>query len=285
MKLFFEKQLPCIKQGYKFGIKIKKKIFSLKSKYQKIEVFDTYTFGRILVLDGIIQLSQKYEFIYHEMMTHLPLFCHSNPERVLIIGGGDGGILREVLKHPIKKVFLVDIDEKVFQISKKFLSFLRLKESLKDKRTKVLITDGSEFIKKFKDFFDIVIVDSTDPIGPARSLFTEKFYKSVFATLNENGIMITQSGNWLDQIKEIKNIQKNLKAIFPFTKIHRAFVPDYQGSEFTFSLGSKRRLDYNLSEISKRFKERLSKKSLKYYSPQIHFTSGVLPEFLKKKIV
>jgi len=285
MKLFFEKKLPGTAQGYKFGIKIKKKIFSLKSKYQKIEVFDTHTFGRILVLDGIIQLSQKYEFIYHEMMAHLPLFCHSNPKKVLIIGGGDGGVLREVLKHPIKKVYLADIDKRVFDISKKFFPFLKLRESLNDKRVNLFFADGSKFVKEFKNFFDITIIDLTDPIGPARSLFAKKFYKSVFSTLNSSGVMITQSGNWLDQIKEIKDIQKNLKAIFPFTKIHRAFVPDYQGSEFTFSLGSKRRLDYNLSEISKRFKERLSKKSLKYYSPQIHFTSGVLPEFLKKKIV
>ena len=275
MKLFFEKELPGTKQGYKFGIRIKKKIFSTRSKYQKIEVFDTYTFDRILVLDGIIQLSQKYEFIYHEMMANLPLFYHPNPKKVLIVGGGDGGILREILKHPIKEVYFVDIDEKVIETSKKFLSFLKLKESLKDKRTKMLITDGSEFIKKFKNFFDIVIIDSTDPIGPSCALFTKKFYKSIFTALNKNGVMITQSGNWLDQIEEIKNVQKNLKAIFLFTKIHKAFVPDYQGSEFTFTLASKKRLDY---------KKRLFKKSLKYYSPQIHFTSGILPKFLKDKI-
>ncbi|UZE93513.1 MAG: polyamine aminopropyltransferase [Candidatus Nealsonbacteria bacterium] len=282
-KWFFEKGLPNIVQDSKIGWKLKKRIYSGKSKYQKIEILDTFALGRIFVLDGIVQLSEKYEFIYHEMISHLPLFYHPNPERILIIGGGDGGVLREVLKHSLKEIFWVELDSEVVEISKKHLSFLGIKNSLKQKKVKLFFGDGVSFVKKFKDFFDVIIVDSTDPAGPSLPLFQKRFYQNSFLALKKEGILITQSGNFLDQLSEIKTVIKNLTPSFPYVKVHRIFTPDYQGSDFSFTLASKKiNLEgFNIKKIEKRYKKI---KGLKYYSPKIHLASGILPKFYKEKL-
>jgi len=290
---FFEKELPNAVQNYKIGWRIKKKVYSDKSKYQKIEILDTFGLGRIFVLDGILQLSEKYEFIYHEMISHLPLFYHPNPKRILIIGGGDGGVLREVLKHPLKEIFLVELDSKVVKVSKKYLPFLNLKNSLKNQKVKLFFDDGATFVKKFKNFFDVIITDSTDPAGPSLPLFQKRFYQDSFSALKKEGIFITQSGNFLDQISEIETAIKNLKVFFPYVKIHYIFTPDYQGSDFSFTLASKK-IDLENFDIKKREK-RFSKlikspklgrgfRNLKYYSPEIHFSSGILPKFYQEKL-
>ncbi|XOB46575.1 MAG: polyamine aminopropyltransferase [Candidatus Nealsonbacteria bacterium] len=282
-KWFFEKVLPKVVEDYKIGWKLKKRVYSKKSKYQKIEILDTFALGRIFVLDGILQLSEKYEFIYHEMISHLPLFYHPNPERILIIGGGDGGVLREVLKHSLKEIFWVELDSKVVEISKKYLSFLDIKNSLKQKKVKLFFEDGGTFIRKFKDFFDVIIVDSTDPAGPSLHLFQKRFYKNCFLALKKEGIFITQSGNFLDQLSEIKTVIKNLTPSFPYVKVHRIFTPDYQSSDFSFTLASKKiNLEgFNIKKIEKRYKKI---KGLKYYSPKIHLASGILPKFYKEKL-
>jgi spermidine synthase len=284
---FFENPLPQTQGNIKIGFKIRKKIYFEKSKYQKIEIFDTFVLGKVLALDGIIQLSQNYEFIYHEMIAHLPLFYHPKPKNVLILGGGDGGVLREALKHPLKKIFLVEIDPKVMEISKKYLPFLKLKDSLKKKNVKVVFDDGANFVKKFKNSFDVIICDSTDPSAFSKVLFSKKLYKDSFEALSKNGIFITQSGNFLQQIFEIKNNYKNLKKFFPFVKIHRAVIFDYQLTDFSLILASKG-IDFerfNAKKVKERVK-RLEKKhgKLKYYSPEIHSASGILPPFYKNYI-
>ena len=282
-KWFFEKKLPNTVQDYKIGWEIKKRVYSGKSKYQKIEILDTSGLGRIFVLDGILQLSEKYEFIYHEMISHLPLLYHKNPKKVLIIGGGDGGVVRQVLKHPLKEIFWIELDPKVVEISKKYLPFLNIKNSLKQKRVKLFFGDGADFVKRFKDFFDVIIIDSTDPEGYSFTLFQKRFYKNCFLALKKDGIFITQSGNFLDQISEIKTAVKNLKQFFSYVKVHRISTPDYQGSDFSFTLAFKKvnLENFNIKKIESRFKKI---KSLKYYSPQIHFSSGILPEFYQEKL-
>ena len=279
---FFEVNPPNTVQDYKTGWRLKKKVYSGKSKYQKIEILDTFGLGRIFILDGVLQLSEKYEFIYHEMISHLPLFYHSNPQRILIIGGGDGGVLREVLKHSLKEIFWAELDQKVVEISKKYLPFLNLKDSLKQKKVKLFFGDGATFVKKFKDFFDVIIVDSTDPKGPSLSLFQKKFYQNSFLALKKKGIFITQSGNFLDQILEIKTTLKNLKTSFPYVKVHRIFTPDYQGSDFSLILASK---NINLEEFDiKKTKKRFKIKGLKYYFPEMHLASGILSKFYQEKL-
>lgn len=278
---FFESPLPNTKPETKIGFKVKRKILSLKTS-QKIEVFDTFPLGRILVLDGILQLSEKYEFIYHEMITHLPIFSHPSAQRVLIIGGGDGGVLREALKHPIKEVYLVEIDRKILEVSEKFLPFLKLKNSLRDKRTKVIFQDGRKFVKRFKNFFDVIVVDSTDPLNLSLPLFQKRFYQNCYLALKKKGIFITQSGNFFDQVFEIKGTVRKLKEIFDEVRISHFFTPDYQGSDFSLTLGARKiNPDIKLEKLKERAKDI---KGLKYYSPYLHLASFVLPIFYQKKI-
>jgi spermidine synthase len=280
---FFEEVVPGILETLKTGIKIKKKVFSGKSPYQKIEVMDAFPFGRILVLDGIIQLSEEDEFIYHEMLTHPAMFSHPKAQKVLIIGGGDGGVLREVLKYPVKEAYLVDIDKKVIEVSQRYLPFVS-KGAFKNKRAKIIIEDGLKFVKKYKNYFDVIILDSTDPIGPSFGLFSSKFYRDIFKALTEKGVLIVQSGCFFEQFFHLKGIYKKLKKIFPSVKIHKACVPCLQcANEYSFTVAAK----FNLEKIRQKqieAKFRKLKLNLKYYNPKIHFTSTVLPKYLKEKI-
>jgi spermidine synthase len=280
---FFEKNVPGVCSTIETGIKIKKKIFSGRTPYQEIEVIDTFSFGLILALDGIIQLSQLDEFIYHEMLVHQAMFSHRNPKKVLIIGGGDGGALREVLKHPVEEVYLVDIDKKVIEVSKKYLPFVS-KGAFRDKRAKIFIEDGIKFIKNFKNFFDIIIIDSTDPSGPSLGLFSQNFYQDAFKALSKEGIVSVQTGCLLEQISGVKKVFKKLEKIFPSVRIHKACVPCYQCSiEYSFTIASKFDLGkIVLKNIEKRFKK--LNLDLKYYRPEIHFSSAVLPRYLEKRL-
>ena len=280
-KWFCEDTVP----GKRFG-KIKhcflidKIVFQGKSPYQDILIFDNPVYGRIFVLDGIVQLSEADEHIYHEMITHPILFSHPNPKKVLIVGGGDGGALREALKHPVKEVYLVDIDKKIIEISKKYLPFVS-KGAFEDKRLKLFIGDGFEFIKKFKDYFDVVIIDSNDPVGPSLALYSANFYKEVFKALKENGVMIAQVGSFLDFDNLIKKIFLKLKKIFPSVQIYRLTMPSYHCGEYCF-IGASKKINLekvNFRKIEKRFKK--LKKKLKYYSPEIHQSSLVLPKIWK----
>lgn len=280
---FFEENIPGILGTITSGVRIKKKIFSGKTPYQKMEIMDTFPFGRILALDGIIQLSQEDEFIYHEMLTHPAMFYHPHPQKVLIIGGGDGGVLREVLKHPVKEVYLVDIDREIIEISKKYLPFVS-RGAFKDKRAKILIEDGIKFVRRSKNFFDVVIVDLTDPSGPSLGLYSKNFYQAIFKTLNKKGVLSVQSGCFFEQFLHLKGIYKRLKKIFPYVKIHKACVPCLQCSnEYSFTIASKINLEkIGFEKIEKRFKK--LKLNLKYYSPKIHLASSILPKYLKEKM-
>lgn len=280
---FFEKVLPKEKRGSKILIKIKKKIFSTKSPFQKIEILDSEAYGRILVLDGVVQLAKKDEFIYHEMISHLPLFYHPRPENVLIIGGGDGGALREVLKHPIKKVHLVEIDKKVIDVSKKYLPFV-CQNAFSDSRLKIFFEDGAKFIKRYKDFYDVVIIDSTDPSNFSFSLFREKFTRNLEKALREKGIVIIQAGGLWSFWKTLKSVFKIYQKIFHSVKIHRANIPSFLEAEWSFLVGGKK-IDLekiSLANLKKRIKK--IKGKLKYYSPEIHLYSGILPSYLKEKL-
>ena len=285
-KWFFEEALPGTGQDYKIGLKVKREVFFKKSKYQNIEILETSGLGRILVLNGIVQLSEKYEFIYHEMLAHLSLFYCANTKKILIIGGGDGGVLRQVLKHPVREIYLVELDKEVVAISKKYLSFLDIKNSLKDKRVKLFFEDGVAFIKENKNFFDVIIIDSTDPSGPSTVLFSKNFYKAAYNALAKKGIFITQSGNFIEQFSEIQSAYKKLKDVFRSVKIHRAPVFDYQLTDFSFTLAAKEKdlEKFNLKTIEKRFKNLKNYQDLKYYSPQIHFCSGILPKFYSQRL-
>ena len=277
-KWFFPKFAPYEKPYEKTGILIKNKILSIRTKYQKLEILDSYLYGKVLVLDGIIQTAEKCEFFYHEMLVNLPLIYHGNVESVLIIGGGDGGALKEVLKHTVKEVHMAEIDGKVIEMSRKYLPSVS-KSAFDDKRTKLFVGDGIEFVKKFKDYFDAVIIDLTDPSGPSQFLFSPKFYRSIFLALKKDGIVITQSGSFPSQTEEINMVKENMKQVFPFVKTHLGLVPQYGIGLFSYTIGSKKSLNVDLKTVKKRF-EKL-KIDTKYYTPEIHLASGALPKLLK----
>jgi len=278
---FFEKAVPNCNSDFKIGVKIKEKLYSQKSEFQNIEIYDTNRFGRMLVLDGIIQTSENDEFIYHETICHTPMFYHPKPKTVLIIGGGDGGALEEILKYPIEKAFMVEIDKKVTDACKTYIPSI-CKNAFNDPRTKVLFQDGYEFIKNHKNFFDVIILDLSDPEGPAENLITTKFYNDVKNALTENGIIAIQSGSFTYQPMEVTTINQRVKQVFPYVKVHKTVIPTYQSSEFSITIAAKFDLNsVKLETIEKRFEE-LNLKDLKYYTPQVHFASAVLPTYLQK---
>lgn len=277
-KWFCEGTVP----GKRFGkiehcFLIDKLVFKGKTPYQDVLIFDNPIYGRIVVLDGIVQLSERDEYIYHEMISHPVLFSHPNPKKILIVGGGDGGALREVLRHPVKEVYLVDIDRKAMEIFKKYIPFVS-RGSFRDKRAKIFFENGKEFIKRYKDFFDIVIVDSNDPMGPSLPLFSTKFYRNISQALKKDGAMVTLIGSFLDFETLIKRTVRKLKNIFPNVQLYRAAIPSYHCGDFYF-IGASKKIDLSkvdFKKIEKRFKK--IKKKLKYYSPEIHQASMVLPK-------
>ncbi len=273
---FFEDFIPGEPTASTWGVEIKKKIYSGKSKFQDFFIFDTKEFDRIWALDGLVQLSTRHEHVYHEMLTHPALFYHKNPRKVLIIGGGDGGVLREVVKHPVKEIFLVDIDKKAIEVSKKYLPMVS-DGAFNDKRLKVFNEDASEFIKNFKNYFDIIIDDLTDPTGPSLALWGTAFYKDILRALKKDGAASFQTA-YLKE-KFARKSREKIKKVFPFFKVYKAFVDYFPFDEHTFSLGSKK-IDFNkfnFGEINKKFKK-LNLKT-KYYSPEIHFVSTVFPKY------
>jgi len=276
---FFEDfKFPTEPSASTWGVVIEKELFVGKSKFQKIEIFETKEFGKILVLDGLIQLSTKDEFVYHEMLVHPGMLYHQEPKKVLIIGGGDGGVLREVIKHPVKEIYLVDIDKKVIEVSRKYLPSVS-KGAFKDKRLKIFNQDGLKFVKKYNNFFDLIIDDLTDPSGPSIKLWESAFYRATFKALKEDGVAAFQTA-YLEE-RFAKKARKKLRKIFPFSKVHKAFVGCFPFDEHTFSFGSKK-IDFDkitFEEIEKKFKK-LNLKT-KYYSPEIHFSSAILPKEVK----
>lgn len=280
-KWFCEKLVPGKRaDNIRHCFLIKKLIFQKKTKFQKVLIFENPIYGRVFCLDDIVQLTKKDEFIYSEMMAHPVLFSHKKPERILIIGGGDGGVLREVLKHPVKKVNLVEIDKEIIEISKKYLKFCSEKAFL-DKRVKIYNLPGEEFVKNSsKDFYDVILVDCTNFSKEISfPLFGIKFYKDCFSILKSDGILITLGASFLD-LKFIKEILRRIKRSFPFWTIYRFCMPSYHCGEYCFIGGSKKvnlkEIDYK--KIEKRFKMLQKRHKFKYYSPKIHFTSQVLPK-------
>jgi spermidine synthase len=274
--------IPFDETETKTCLKINKKLYSGKSPFQKVEVYDTVTFGRILVLDDIFQTSERDEFIYHEMLCQLPMLYHSKPKKVLIIGGGDGGSLKEVVKHPVEKAWMVEIDKLVVDVSKKYLSSISQK-AFDNKKAEVIIDDGIKFIKKYENFFDVIILDLSEPWGPAEKLISLDFYKSIRKALKKDGVLSIQGENFFYQPKLVSLIYQRVKKAFPSTIIHHAPILLYGIGELSIVVASAADLSkVKIQEVEKRFKK--LKLKTKYYNPKIHFASAVLPEDWKKTL-
>ncbi|WP_066634581.1 polyamine aminopropyltransferase [Desulfolucanica intricata] len=258
----------------RIGCRILETIHSEITPYQKLAVINTAQFGRMLVLDNVIQTSIMDEFVYHEMITHVALNTHVNPKKVLIIGGGDGGVVREVVKHSeVEKIVHVEIDGKVIEAAKKYLPEISC--ALDNPKVEIIIDDGIKHVKEHKNTYDIIIIDSTDPVGPAEGLFSAEFYRSVAEALTEDGIFVAQTESPFFNADLITRIQKDVSLIFPITDLYLANVPTYPGGLWTFTIGSKK-YDPRKVEIDK-----LPDLKTRFYSPAIHQSAFVLPPFVE----
>jgi len=267
-KLFYEKENERVYIAIEFEEILYEKI----SKYQNIKIAESKDFGRILILDGVIQTTTKDEYVYHEMITHVPLSAHPSPKNILIIGGGDGGVIKEALKHEtVEKIDLVEIDEEVIKVSKEYLP--EISYGLNNEKVNIFVEDGFYFLKNKKCEYDVIIVDSADPVGPAEKLFKEEFYISIYEALRDDGLFVCQSEAPLFSGNLLKEVYGYIRKLFPIAKVYTAQIPTYSIGLFSFTLGSKK---YDPLEI-----KNLPKGELKYYNDDIHKACFALPNFIK----
>lgn len=266
----------------KFGItmKVKDVLYTSQSKFQKIDILDTEFFGRMLLLDDLVMTTEKDEFFYHEMIAHIPMLSHPAPKTVLVIGGGDGGTIREVLKHDtVEKAVLCEIDGDVIDACKKYLPTLSC--ALDDERVDIQVRDGIEYIAQSKNMFDIILIDSTDPLGPGVGLFTEEFYKNVNEALKDGGIMVCQSESPFADQKEIKMIQPLLKKAFPIVKTYAGPMPTYPSGYWSWTFCSNTVEPCSFLDVNRAEK---IEKGAKLYNKELHKAVFALPNFVKQLV-
>jgi spermidine synthase len=248
-----------------------RRLVSEKTPFQKIEIYDTDSFGRILILDGLVQTTEKDEFFYHEMLVHPAMAVHPKPEDILIIGGGDGGTLREVLRYPVKSATLVEIDSRVIEVCRKYLP--SLSSSFRDRRVEVRIADGGRFIRESGRLFDVVLIDSSDPVGPSLVLHQRNFYARVKLRLKPGGIVAAQAGSPLFHLDHLRKKAVFLRALFKHARYYLGPVPTYPGGFWCYAFLSDRVNPLRIFRLS-------SAPGLKYYNPDIHRAAFSLPELL-----
>ncbi len=274
MSEFYKEINPA---GFGIAIKQKEVLFSKQSDFQKVEIIDSDSdLGKILTLDGLMMTTEGDEYYYHEMISHIPMMHHKNPETVLVIGGGDGGTVREVLKHSsVKKVVLCEIDGMVIEVCKKYLPTISC--GLSDPRVEILVEDAIEYIKDKKNEFDIILIDSTDPMGPGEGLFTEEFYTNVKNSLKQGGIMAAQSESPVVNKNEIKKMYALLKKVFPVCAAYTSPIPTYPGGYWAWAFCS-----VDVKPLSYYAEDRASEiiKSCKIYNKDYHNARFALPNYL-----
>jgi len=280
MDWFEEKLHP----GFHSRLRIDRILHETKTNHQHLIIFDNDEFGRVLALDGVVQTTERDEFIYHEMLAHTPIFAHGGARHVLIIGGGDGGMLEEVLKHKsIETVVQVEIDNTVVELAKQHLRMI-CGDAYEDPRTELVIADGVKFVNKTDRRFDVIIVDSTDPIGPGEVLFSKNFYAGCKRCLSNGGILVTQNGVPFVQDEELSNSMKILTQLFTNATSFRASVPAYIGGDMTFGWGSNRTdyTDLDFKTLLVRFDAAGFKTD--YYTPAVHRAAFAMPPYITRLI-
>lgn len=277
MKRFIE----ALHKGYAQSFEVDEVLFRDKTEHQDLIIFSTPTFGRVMALDDIVQVTTRDEFIYHEMMTHVPILAKGDVTDVLIIGGGDGGILREVLRHKtVTHATMVEIDGSVVDLCKEHFADISA-GAFDDPRTTLVIADGVKFVAETDQRYDVVIVDSTDPMGPGEVLFTESFYADCHRTLKAGGVLVTQNGVPFFQGDEVTNTFQRMGKSFKDNGFYTAVVPTYIGGFMTLGWGTD---DAALRDVSvETLRQRFEAAAIKtrYYSPEMHKASFALPPFIQ----
>lgn len=270
--------------SYAQEFRIDERLFEVKTDHQHLIIFQNATFGRVLVLDGVVQTTEKDEFIYHEMLAHVPILAHGHARRVLIIGGGDGGLLREVTRHrQLGHITQVEIDPQVIELCRKYLPN-HSQGAYDDPRVRIVIDDGLNFVQTTQARFDIIISDSTDPIGPGEALFTETFYAACRRCLRPGGVLVTQNGVAYMQLDEVVATARHLARVFEDWHFYSAAVPTYIGGTMTFAWATDnkglRRTD--LETLRQRFSA--AEIRTRYYNPEIHAACFALPQYVVEAI-
>lgn len=269
---------------FRIKLKIDRVLFDSETEHQRLKLFENATFGRVLTLDSIVQTTEADEFIYHEMMAHVPILAHGRAKRVLIIGGGDGGMAEEVLKHKsVEHVTMVEIDAGVVEFSKKFLPNI-CKGAFDDPRLNLVITDGAKFVAETQDRFDVAIIDSTDPVGPGEVLFTETFYGNAKRCLTEGGVIATQNGVPFLQSDELRGTLAAFRKLFRDASCYLATIPTYAGGPMGFGWGTDDETLRQVSEetLTERFKA--AGIETRYYTPAVHKGAFALPPYIQDMI-
>jgi len=277
MQLWYsERHTPQVE----FSVKVDRQLYSGQSEFQRIDVFDSKEFGRFLTLDGYMMLTEKDEFIYHEMMVHIPMAVKPDCRRVLVIGAGDGGVIRELVRYPvIEHIDLVEIDPLVVEVCKQYLPQTACR--LDDERVSIHYEDGLKYIRRFENHYDLVIVDSTDPFGPGEGLFTKEFYGNCYKALGSDGIMINQheSPFYQEDALAMQRAHKRIVESFPVSKVYQAHIPTYPSGHWLFGFASKGLHPvHDLNGV----KWNALGLGTRYYNTRLHAGSFALPTYVEE---
>jgi len=278
MSWFTENWTPNIR----FSVKIKSHLYHEKTPFQQMDFYDSEELGRFFTLDGIMMANEKDEFIYHEMIIHAPMSVHPDVKQVLVIGGGDGGSVRELTKYPsIQLIDMVEIDERVVEGCKSY--FPVTTTGFQDHRVHLFFEDGLAFVKNSHQTYDLIIVDSTDPVGPGEGLFSHEFYENCYRILAKDGILINQheSPYFEKESNEMKRAHQKIKSLFPIAMVYQAFIPTYPSGHWLFGFASKTYhpvLDFKTSKINQ------IGCLTRYYNSEVHTASFALPNYVKDQL-
>ncbi len=275
---FSEEHTPNVK----FTIRVDRQLYSGKSEYQRIDVFESPEFGRFLTLDGFMMLTEKDEFIYHEMITHVPMAVHPRVRDVLVIGAGDGGVVRELTRYSdIEHIDMVEIDPLVVQVCKKYLPQTACR--LDDRRVQIHYEDGLKYVRSRKDAYDLIIVDSTDPFGPGEGLFTREFYGNCHEALREDGILINQheSPFYPQDAAACQRAHKNIVESFPISKVYQAHIPTYPSGHWLFGFASKK---YHPLRDLDETRWNLRGLGCRYYTTMLHKGAFYIPAYVEEML-
>ncbi len=264
--------------GFAHTYQVTQMLHDSRSPYQRIRIIENVDFGRMLILDEAVQTSERDDFIYHELLAHVPLCTHPAPRSALIIGGGDGGLLREALRHPLDQVTMVELDREVVEVTRRYIPSIP-GDAYDDPRARLLIEDGIRFAQETAERFDVAMVDSTDPHGPSLGLFSAEFYANLARVLGPAGAVAVQSGSPLYQQDVIAMVRENMRPHFKHVRLYLGTVPTYPGVLWTFTIGSQARdpLALDPAEIA----DRLARIPTRYYTSAAHARLFDLPPFLR----
>lgn len=269
-------------QNVKLSIKVDRQIYSGKSEFQRIDVFESPEFGKFLVLDGYMMLTEKDEFIYHEMITHVAMAVHPNIKKVLVIGAGDGGVVRELTQYScIEQIDMVEIDQLVVEVCKKYLPQTACR--FNDERLKIFYEDGLRFVRSCENEYDLIIVDSTDPFGPGEGLFTREFYGNCYKALKSDGIMVNQheSPFYDADASSMQRAHKRIVESFPISRVYQAHIPTYPSGHWLFGFASKK---YHPLKDLNETAWNMKGIHCKYYTTTLHKGAFYLPAYVEEML-